>query len=246
MRRKSERSTRHRQRHRRPCQLAAEFPLPAAEGGGEWGSDPHHRTSPSTLPTPHLSPPLGALCKSLHMLPRVPVSQRHSRASFCTRRNVVTDCRKGTIKRSRSLSLFPSHARYEPTYTDLAIAHRYAGRGGRCVRTRAREEFFSVPRSVPDTRHNLSRATPPCEGRRAVNRGNATGRERKREKEKGASPPPFPFLRVSRRFSFFTFIYTYRAIFCGILSSEVLIRYPAPDSSVISYPPFYLRARVFE
>jgi len=184
------------------------------------------------------------------MLPRVPVSQRHSRASFCTRWNVVTDRRKGTIKRSRSLSLSRSHARIR-TYLYGSRYCTQVRRTGRtvCTYACAREGVLFSASLGLGARHNLSRATPPREGRRAVNRGNATGRarERERDKERGASPPPFPFPRVSRRFSFFTFIHTYRAIFvesCRV--KEALILYPAPDSSVISYPPFYLRARVFE
>lgn len=140
------------------------------------------------------------------MLPRVPVSQRHSRASFCTRRNVVTDCRKGTIKRSRSLS-FP-HARIR-TYLYGSRYCTQVRRTGRTVCTYACAREGVLFSASLGARHNLSRATPPREGRRAVNRGNATGREREREKEKGASPPPFPLhSRVYRGAFLFLLLYT--------------------------------------
>lgn len=122
-----------------------------------------------------------------------------------------------------SLSLALTHG-YEPTYTDLAIAHRYAGRGGRCVRTRAREkEFFSVPRSVsvPDTisvaQHRLAKVEEQLiEGTRQ------DAPERERETRKGE--------RVRHRFHsipaclaalFFFYFYTHVPCnFCGILPSD--------------------------
>lgn len=188
----------------RPC-LAC-LPSSPLSGDREVGEipPPSRLASPHSRPTP---PPVEALCKSPHMLPRVPVSQRHSRASFCTHRNVLTNRRKGTIKRSFAFSL--SLSRADTDY--LAVVYRYAGR------TRAREkEFFLVLRSESPTQ-SQSR-----EGRRAELIEGTTGQERKREREtKGRSSRRFfhPHSRVYRHFSFFTFICIY--VPCNFVESRL-------------------------
>jgi len=88
---------------RRPCRRTT----PSSLLCGKWGH-PYHQPAAAARVAPlrsgHSSaPPLTALCKSPHMLPRVPVSQRHSRASFRVLRYVRgTDClgQEGAIKRS--------------------------------------------------------------------------------------------------------------------------------------------------
>lgn len=140
----------------RPCQLTAEFsPLAGNRRGRGERPPPPRFALPSTLPTPRPSPPLGALCKSPHMLPRVPVSQRHSRASFCTHRNVVTDCRKGTIKRVLSLSPPLIHGYELPIRISLLHTGTRDGRTV-CTYACARGVLFSASLGA---RHNLSRAT---------------------------------------------------------------------------------------
>lgn len=205
----------------RPCQLTAEFSPPAGSGWGGGDRPPPSRFAlPSTLPTPRPSPPLDALCKSPHMLPRVPVSQRHSRASFYTHRNVVTDWRKGTIKRVLSLSPLLI-TRIRTTYTDFVVTHRYTGReDGVYVRVRARRSSFQCFARSPIT---ISVAQqPPREGRRAVDRGS--DRTRERERRKGAIHHrfyPIPTC-IGNLFFFYFYIDVHRAILWNLVSSEAL------------------------
>lgn len=151
---------------------------------GEWETEhPHHSGRP-LLRAHH------RYVKSPHMLPRVPVSQRHSRVLF---RSLVTRYgspggQEGAIK--RSFSLFPSlpleSTRESRRERDTHVtaehrAHRYREAEGRCVcivcvcvctlrvRVRARPVPFSVPRAEPPPRPRRRIATF-TEGRRAVNR----------------------------------------------------------------------------
>lgn len=221
-RKESERSTRRRQRHR---VLASSTPssLLSWEVGGE-GEDrppPPRLALPSTLPTPRSSPPFGALCKSPHMLPRVSVSQRHSRASFYTHWNVVTDCRKGTIKRVLSLSLPPS-----PTQIQLPIRTSLLHTGIRdgrtvCTYACAREGvLFSASLGGPT--QSQSRNNRLAKVEEQLIEGATTGHER--EKRKGAiRHRSYPISTcIGNLFFFYFYIYVHRAILWNLASSEVL------------------------
>lgn len=134
-------------------------------------------------PLPAPSRQCAALCKSPHMLPRVPVSQRHSRALFRTSvtRHESPGGQEGAIKRSFSLYLtrtaYTEGERHPRNYGHCAYRYREreAGVCALCacvctlrVRVRARRVPFSVPRAEPPRPRR--RIATFAEGRGAVNR----------------------------------------------------------------------------
>jgi len=128
----------------RPCRRTT----PSSLLRGKWGH-PHAnlprrpRRAAPLRGGPSSAPPLTTLCKSPHMLPRVPVSQRHSRASFRVLRYVRgTDClgQEGAIKRSlTNTGDTVAHILHGAVHTK----HRDVHRGGETVylRVRARVLF---------------------------------------------------------------------------------------------------------
>lgn len=195
-------SGRHVAEAPRPCQLPTPAPKFSPRRSGS-------RSIPTTAPSSP-SPPshrYAALCKSPHMLPRVPVSQRHSRALF---RALVT--RYGSLGGqeggdktlfSLSFSLSTSRAR-EDTEGERHprnhghCAHRYRERGRpgvcvlcacvyvTCTRARATSSLFSASRGAAATsssnRHVRTKAEEQLIG----------WSDRIGEEEERSSPPPFP------------------------------------------------------
>lgn len=157
-------------------------------------SSPPRSGSPS-IPTTAASPSSppshqrAALCKSPHMLPRVPVSQRHSRVLF---RTLVTRYgspggQEGAIKRSFSLSLsLTTSRRTEDTVgeRDTHVTPRNTARTGTaerggggpvcvlalsarvyvtCTRARAASSLFSASRGAAATSSSNRHVRPKAE-----------------------------------------------------------------------------------
>lgn len=131
------------------------------------------------------------------MLPRVPVSQRHSRASFRASR---TDClgQEGTIKRSLSLLRSTRHPRITDT---LCTDEHWCTYVYAC----ARRVLFSASlgadttSSVPPHSRRDRRAAVVIEG---------VNRKRERERERREREGQQSVFHLALTFSFFFYFYT--------------------------------------